>query len=108
MLSHAHHAKVSPRFCKPYAQVGDVIQNALNTYKQEVEQRLFPTMQYSPYQVEKNERAEFEDLLYEQLRKEGIKLKPAPVSGAATAADEDKNKTANPTKSTDEETIKLY
>ena len=33
MLQHPHHAKVTPKFCKQYAQVGTVIQDALAQYR---------------------------------------------------------------------------
>ena len=41
MLEHAHHAKVAPSFCKSYAQVGAVIQEALINYRKEVIARSF-------------------------------------------------------------------
>lgn len=42
---------MSPSFCKQYAQIGLSIQQALNTYKSEVEQRQFPNDQYAPYKL---------------------------------------------------------
>ncbi|KAF5946805.1 hypothetical protein HYC85_017033 [Camellia sinensis] len=36
MMQHPHHAKVTPKFCKQYGQVGDVINKALSEYKEEV------------------------------------------------------------------------
>ena len=33
MLQHPHHAKVTPKFCKQFAQVGTVIQDALTQYR---------------------------------------------------------------------------
>ena len=32
MMQHPHHAKVTPKFCKKYAAVGEVIQGALHEY----------------------------------------------------------------------------
>jgi 3-methyl-2-oxobutanoate hydroxymethyltransferase len=39
MMQHPHHAKVTPKFCKQYAAVGAVIQDALQHYKEEVRAR---------------------------------------------------------------------
>nr|AAK91889.2 Ketopantoate hydroxymethyltransferase family protein [Solanum demissum] len=36
MMQHPHHAKVTPKFCKQFGQVGDVINKALLEYKEEV------------------------------------------------------------------------
>lgn len=33
MMSHPHHAKVTPKFCKQYAHVGQTIQAAINQYR---------------------------------------------------------------------------
>ena len=49
MMSHPHHAKVTPKFCKPYAAIGRDIQTAIQQYRDEVTSRQFPTIQYSPY-----------------------------------------------------------
>ena len=40
MISHPHHAKVAPKFCKRYADVGASIQAALQQYRDEVGVRL--------------------------------------------------------------------
>ncbi|GFR46950.1 hypothetical protein Agub_g8599 [Astrephomene gubernaculifera] len=55
MMSHPHHAKVTPKFCKQYARVGDIIGSALQRYRQEVEERVFPGPQYSPYRMPEQE-----------------------------------------------------
>lgn len=36
MMQHPHYVKVTPKFCKQYASVGTVIQEALQSYKDEV------------------------------------------------------------------------
>lgn len=46
---HPHHAKVSPRFCKQYAQLGDDAIVALETFKHEVVSNVFPGAQFCPY-----------------------------------------------------------
>ncbi|PNX73909.1 hypothetical protein L195_g029819, partial [Trifolium pratense] len=51
MLQHPHHAKVTPKFCKQYARVGDVINKALLDYKEDVINGSFPDAQHSPYKI---------------------------------------------------------
>ena len=51
MMQHPHHAKVTPKFCKQYANVGEVITGALERFKDEVSTGEFPGMSYSPYRV---------------------------------------------------------
>ncbi|KAK6162251.1 hypothetical protein DH2020_002092 [Rehmannia glutinosa] len=51
MLQHPHHAKVTPKFCKQYAHVGDVINKALLEYQQEVTNGSFPSSAHSPYKI---------------------------------------------------------
>ncbi len=79
MLQPAHPATVSPSFCKSYANIGLEIQRGLEAYKQEVEQRIFPGVQYSPYQVSKEEKQQngkdFESWLVSELQSEGISLR---------------------------------
>lgn len=59
MMQHPHHAKVTPKFCKQYAQVGTVIQDALRAYREEVSSRQFPSGAYSPYRIEVSEAKRF-------------------------------------------------
>ncbi|KAG8391882.1 hypothetical protein BUALT_Bualt01G0233100 [Buddleja alternifolia] len=51
MLQHPHHAKVTPKFCKQYAHVGDIINKALSEYKEEVTNGSFPSSAHSPYKI---------------------------------------------------------
>ncbi|XP_050204034.1 3-methyl-2-oxobutanoate hydroxymethyltransferase 1, mitochondrial-like [Mercurialis annua] len=51
MMQHPHHAKVTPKFCKQFAQVGDVINKALLEYKEEVTNGSFPGAAHSPYKI---------------------------------------------------------
>ncbi|MQL95992.1 hypothetical protein Taro_028667 [Colocasia esculenta] len=51
MLQHPHHAKVTPKFCKQYGKVGDVINKALSEYKQDVESKAFPSAAHTPYKI---------------------------------------------------------
>lgn len=67
-MQHPHHAKMTPKFCKQFGQVGENIQDALTTYKKEVESREFPGIQYSPYKIKAEELEEFT----RELDKEGL------------------------------------
>ncbi|XP_058754292.1 3-methyl-2-oxobutanoate hydroxymethyltransferase 1, mitochondrial-like [Vicia villosa] len=51
MLQHPHHAKVTPKFSKQYARVGDVINKALLEYKEDVTNGSFPDAKHSPYKI---------------------------------------------------------
>lgn len=51
MMQHPHHAKVTPKFCKQYAAVGVEIRRALTEYVRDVEERKFPSPQFSPYKM---------------------------------------------------------
>ena len=58
-LQHPHHAKVSPKFCKQYAHVGEDIQLALEQFSTEVSSKQFPDDTYTPYTFEDGELATF-------------------------------------------------
>ncbi|CAI9104074.1 OLC1v1002685C1 [Oldenlandia corymbosa var. corymbosa] len=80
MLQHPHHAKVTPKFCKQYAQVGDVINKALLEYKEEVTNGSFPSSAYSPYKI----TADDLDRFSKELQKKGLNdAASAAVSVAA-------------------------
>jgi 3-methyl-2-oxobutanoate hydroxymethyltransferase len=83
MMSHPHHAKVTPKFCKRYAEVGHIIQQALVQYRQEVADGLFPGQQYSPYSIQQQEV----DVLVQELQASGMGDCAAAVSEAAAAAE---------------------
>lgn len=55
MLSHPHHAKVTPKFCKQYANVGEIIQSAITRYRDDVSARTFPSAAFSPYRIPAHE-----------------------------------------------------
>lgn len=63
MMSHPHHAKVTPKFCKQYAQIGQAINSALLEYKADVEGEAFPGRQFSPYRMKEEEIDAFADAL---------------------------------------------
>eukprot|EP00884_Botryococcus_braunii_P009825 jgi/Botrbrau1/18844/Bobra.177_2s0007.2 len=79
MMQHPHYVKVTPKFCKQYASLGLVIQDALRQYTEDVTARAFPTGQYSPYTISVEEEKEF----LAALRKEG------QLQRAALAVEED-------------------
>lgn len=51
MMQHPHHAKVTPKFCKQFGQVGTVINKALLEYKEEVQNKSFPDDSHTPYKI---------------------------------------------------------
>lgn len=66
---------MTPKFCKQYARVGDVINKALSEYKQEVESKTFPGPSHTPYKINAKEV----DGFLRELQRMGL-------SDAATAA----------------------
>eukprot|EP00956_Cyclotella_meneghiniana_P023780 scaffold46878_cov72-Cyclotella_meneghiniana.AAC.11 len=63
MLSHPHHEEFVPKFCKRYARVGLEITDGLEQFKKEVEDGSFPGTDYSPYLMNKEEEAIFDEVL---------------------------------------------
>lgn len=51
MMQHPHHAKVTPKFCKQFGEVGRHIHDALVAYRDEVREGSFPGKDFSPYQA---------------------------------------------------------
>ncbi|GIL47673.1 hypothetical protein Vafri_4438 [Volvox africanus] len=94
MMTHPHHAKVTPKFCKQYARVGDIIGAALQQYRQEVEDKTFPGLRFSPYVISKQEvellagalRSRGLDKAAEAAVEEARKVAEAKATAAATAA----------------------
>ncbi|XP_028051795.1 3-methyl-2-oxobutanoate hydroxymethyltransferase 2, mitochondrial-like [Camellia sinensis] len=84
MMQHPHHAKVTPKFCKQYGQVGDVINKALSEYKEEVTNGSFPGPAHSLYKIN---TADVDGFLNE-LQKLGL---DKAASAAATAAEKIEN-----------------
>lgn len=80
MLQHPHHAKVTPKFCKQYARVGDVINQALLQYKEEVTERSFPGPTHTPYKMSNSDVNGF----LSELEKMGL---GSAASSAAVAAE---------------------
>lgn len=108
MLQHPHHAKVrteltlclilficiwkqtpqalpllqvTPKFCKQYGHVGDAINKALLEYREEVENKVFPSAPYSPYKMS----AADVDVFLSELQKKGL---GEAASSAAVAVEQ--------------------
>jgi 3-methyl-2-oxobutanoate hydroxymethyltransferase len=82
MMSHPHHTKVTPKFCKRYAEVGHTIQNALAAYRADVADRTFPGHAYSPYSIPEHEL----EALMAVLRTDGMPEAADAVAEAAAAS----------------------
>ncbi|KAL2892114.1 3-methyl-2-oxobutanoate hydroxymethyltransferase 1 mitochondrial [Bienertia sinuspersici] len=78
MLQHPHHAKVTPKFCKQYARVGDVINKALLELKDEVIKGTFPGPAHSPYKISAAEVGGFLD----ELKQMGLETAASAVAEA--------------------------
>ncbi|BBN13320.1 3-methyl-2-oxobutanoate hydroxymethyltransferase [Marchantia polymorpha subsp. ruderalis] len=68
MMQHPHYAKVTPKFCKKYAKIGEVINSALEEYNREVTSGEFPSGAHTPYRLENNQL----DFFIEDLQKNGF------------------------------------
>lgn len=60
--------QVTPKFCRQYAQVGMLINDALTEFRHDVEVGNFPDRQFSPYQMAAGQL----DLFVENLAKDGF------------------------------------
>lgn len=89
MLQHPHHAKVTPKFCKQFAQVGDVINKALLEYKEEVKSGSFPGPAHSPYVIGP---ADINGFLKEL---QNLGLEKAASAAAAVVEKSDKSKSGD-------------
>ena len=66
LTQHPHHAAVTPKFCKRYANVGEVITGALAAFREEVENGSFPSVAFSPYELREGDAARFAAALRER------------------------------------------
>lgn len=51
MMQHPHHAKVTPKFCKRYAELGTLANAALEAFAKDVADGTFPGQAFSPYKL---------------------------------------------------------
>ncbi|KAK7389889.1 hypothetical protein VNO78_25185 [Psophocarpus tetragonolobus] len=87
MLQHPHHAKVTPKFCKQYARVGDIINKALLEYKKDVANGSFPDAQHSPYKISKADA----DVFSNELQRLGLHKAASAASEAVQKMDTTKS-----------------
>lgn len=106
-FQHAHHAKVSPSFCKRYAAIGSAIQTALNEYKRDVSANDFPGEEFSPYKLlnaeEKTKFKLFAEESYRRIEEEAAAKAEAKGSSRGGPKSTTKEQAAAL-----EETIKVY
>lgn len=62
-LSHPHHRRFVPKFCKVYADLGNTAVTALNDYTAQVKGETFPTSDYAPYEMSEIETNKFQAML---------------------------------------------
>ncbi|CAN6234685.1 unnamed protein product [Urochloa humidicola] len=86
MFQSPTHSKVTPKFCKQFANVGAAISRALTEYREEVEARSFPDAIYTPYRMSSADAGSFANVLH----KMGFDGPAAAAAAAATdnAADD--------------------
>eukprot|EP01018_Ginkgo_biloba_P025904 Gb_25484 [translate_table: standard] len=82
MMQHPHHAKVTPKFCKPYGNIGAAINDALSKYREEVVSHKFPSADYNPYRIGESNMDDF----INELQKKGL-YKAAKAAAAAAEID---------------------
>lgn len=63
MFQSPDHSKVTPKFCKQFANVGAIIGEALTEYRHQVEARAFPGPIYTPYKISAADAQGFANLL---------------------------------------------
>lgn len=80
--------QVTPKFCKQFAQVGDVINKALVDYKEEVTSGTFPGAAHSPYKINP---ADVDGFLSE-LQKLGLDKAASAAAEAAEKINPNKSK----------------
>lgn len=93
MMQHPHHAKVTPKFCKQYAQIGSAINKALMEYREDVASHTFPSALHSPYKISQSEIEAFLNTL------EARGLQDAAEAASTVAkqdAESDKKSTKKP------------
>ena len=83
-MQHPHHAKVTPKFSKQYAQVGAAIHTALLEFRREVEGRAFPDAKHSPYKIDAPQL----DELARALRADGLAASADAAEAAGSSAEQ--------------------
>ena len=86
LMSHPHHEKYVPSFCKKYADLGININKALLEYNAEVKSGAFPSKEYCPYKMPPEEEQKFASLLVQDSTQRD--LEAVQVDKKLTEADE--------------------
>ncbi|KAJ4956225.1 hypothetical protein NE237_013008 [Protea cynaroides] len=84
MMQHPHHAKVTPKFCKPYGRIGEAINKALLQYKEEVTNKSFPSAAHTPYKISPDDLNGF----LTELQKMGLDKAASAAAAASTSTSE--------------------
>lgn len=69
LMAHPHHTAVAPKFSKQFAEVGPLVDAAIRKYGEEVREARFPSKEFSPYNIPKEELAAFEKYASSILRR---------------------------------------
>uniref|UniRef100_A0A0E0JFU2 3-methyl-2-oxobutanoate hydroxymethyltransferase n=1 Tax=Oryza punctata TaxID=4537 RepID=A0A0E0JFU2_ORYPU len=88
-FQHPLHAKVSPKFCKQYGNIGDAINRALSKYKQEVETQSFPGPSHTPYKLADTDV----DAFLNALKKKGLDVAADAAADAVEYSEKEINGT---------------
>ena len=95
MMQHPWHAAHVLKFCKMYASVGSVINEALAQYRDEVRQGQFPSLQYSPYQISAEEEELFLKRLHEGFDRERRAVGTAFTQGTTSSSGKPQEETTS-------------
>ncbi|XP_073391516.1 3-methyl-2-oxobutanoate hydroxymethyltransferase 1, mitochondrial isoform X1 [Physcomitrium patens] len=79
MMQHPHFVQVTPKFSKQYASLGNVINDALSQFRDEVISKAFPSPVHTPYRIGEEQQQAFA----EALEKRGLHGAAEAVSAAA-------------------------
>jgi len=82
MLTHPHHAKVTPKFCKKYARTGEYINNALQAYRDEVRSRTFPSDEFSPYSMPDSHWDDFDEFSKHMVKSPALQQQTSAENAA--------------------------
>lgn len=86
--------QVTPKFCKQFARVGDVINKALVDYKEEVTNGTFPGPSHTPYKINETDANDFMN----ELQKLGLDKAASAASEAVGKMIESSKSEENRTK----------
>lgn len=79
--------QVTPKFCKQYARVGDIINKALLEYKEDVMNGSFPGPPHTPYKISETDANDF----LKELQRLGLDKAVSAASEAVQKVDSSKS-----------------